>query len=416
MGDKNVQLKAETKLAQLYFDQRDYQKAFDASSSSLQVAEEIGDKSRIVTNLILLGNIYYQRGDYKKANQNTLRALTLSKDAGMLVSIQNATKSLYRGYKQEGKQSLALQMYEQYINARDSLESEENQKEIIRQEFKYTYEKQAFADSIRFAELKKVQDAELAAQKAISEQRQQRSYFLLGGLALALFLGGFIYKQKNQVEEEKEKSEELLLNILPKATAEELKTKGKVAAQSFEMASVIFTDFIGFTGLAAQMSAEELVKEIDICFTAFDEIIGKHGIEKIKTIGDAYMAVGGIPEYQANHAENTIRAALEIQKYMGERAMEKRRLHEPYFEARIGIHSGPLVGGVVGRKKFQYDVWGDSVNVASRMEGACAAGNVNVSNATYELIKNIKDFNFEHRGPIDVKGKGEMDMYYVRGN
>ena len=210
-----------------------------------------------------------------------------------------------------------------------------------------------------------------------------------------------------------ERSEHLLLNILPFQTAQELKQFGKAEARYFEDVSVMFTDFTGFTKMAEKLSPKDLVEEIDICFREFDRIIGKYGIEKIKTIGDSYMAAAGLPVPNPGHARDIVKAALEIQNFIQQH--KKHRLVEgkPLFEVRIGIHTGPVVAGIVGSKKFAYDIWGDTVNLASRMESACETGSVNISASTYEMIKN--EFTCFYRGEVEAKNKGLVNMYYVEG-
>ncbi len=211
--------------------------------------------------------------------------------------------------------------------------------------------------------------------------------------------------------QEKAKTEELLLNILPYDIAMELKQNGVAEAKTFESVSVLFTDFKGFSQIAEMMSASDLVAEIDYCFKEFDRIIQKYGIEKIKTIGDSYMAVGGLPVPNDTHAEEVVKAALEIRDFIGSYRLKQEAAQKPYFEIRLGIHTGPVVAGIVGSKKFAYDIWGDTVNLASRMEGSCEPGKVNVSTVTYQLVKH--KFNCIHRGKIEIKNKGPVDMYFV---
>ncbi|MEN8798355.1 MAG: adenylate/guanylate cyclase domain-containing protein, partial [Flavobacteriaceae bacterium] len=215
------------------------------------------------------------------------------------------------------------------------------------------------------------------------------------------------------IEKEKDRSENLLLNILPSEIAEELKLKGSVDAQDFDEVSVLFTDFKGFTTRSEKLSARELVEEINLCFEAFDHICGRYKIEKIKTIGDAYMAGGGLPVPSDDAVKNTVLAALEMQAFMGKRAIEKEASNEIPFEMRVGIHTGPVVAGIVGVKKFQYDIWGDTVNTASRMESSGEVGKINISQATYDIIKDDPQFSFEERGKIKAKGKGVVEMYFV---
>jgi class 3 adenylate cyclase/tetratricopeptide (TPR) repeat protein len=212
----------------------------------------------------------------------------------------------------------------------------------------------------------------------------------------------------NDLSIEKEKSEKLLLNILPEEIATELKMKGEIEAKLFNDVSVLFTDFVGFSLISEKLSPKELVAEIHFYFKAFDAIIEKHGLEKIKTIGDAYLAVCGLPNQVENHAQKTIEAAIEIIDFT-----KKRKKEGGLFDIRIGINSGSLVAGIVGVKKFSYDVWGDTVNIAARMEQSGQPGRINISTSTFQLIKN--DFNCLYRGKITAKNKGELDMYFIEG-
>ncbi|MFC2176738.1 adenylate/guanylate cyclase domain-containing protein, partial [Bacteroidota bacterium] len=213
------------------------------------------------------------------------------------------------------------------------------------------------------------------------------------------------------LEKEKAKVEELILNILPEETAKELQTTGKATAKHYNQVSVLFTDFKGFTQFAENTKPEDLVRELDHCFMHFDDIIEKYQLEKIKTIGDAYMCAGGVPEKNSSNPLTATLAALEIRNFILELASEKHSRNENPWKIRIGIHTGPLTAGVVGKKKYAYDIWGDTVNLASRMESASLENQVNVSAATYELIKNY--FECEPRGKLAVKGKGKVEMYFV---
>lgn len=220
-----------------------------------------------------------------------------------------------------------------------------------------------------------------------------------------------VEKQKAEVEKQKQRSDDLLLNILPAEVAEELKANGYSEAKKFESISVMFTDFKNFTIISEQMSPEELVREIDVCFSAFDNIIHKYGLEKIKTIGDSYMCAGGLPISNNSHAENVVNAAFEIRNFIANYNKEKIAVGKFPFEIRIGINTGPVVAGIVGVKKFAYDIWDDTVNIASRLENYSEAGKINISESTYELVKD--KFTCTHRGKIQAKNKGEIDMYFV---
>lgn len=212
-----------------------------------------------------------------------------------------------------------------------------------------------------------------------------------------------------ELSREKKRTDELLYNILPFETAEELKKNGHAKPRYYESVSVLFTDFKDFTAHSTHMDPNQLVVELDEFFQAFDKIIEKYGIEKIKTIGDAYMAAGGLPTPSHDHPLQTTRAALEICEYVEKRKNEKGGQG---FDVRIGIHTGPVVSGIVGKKKFQYDIWGDTVNTAARMESHGAPGRINVSGSTYELIKD--QFSCEARGKVEVKGKGATEMYFLK--
>lgn len=215
------------------------------------------------------------------------------------------------------------------------------------------------------------------------------------------------------IKVEKHHSEELLLNILPRDVAEELQITGETQAKAFTMVTVMFTDFVGFSQVSKKVSAELLVDEIHHCFSGFDHIISKYHIEKIKTIGDSYLCTSGLPVSNYTHAVDMINAAFEIRRFIHERKKEKEARGEIPFELRIGIHTGPVVAGIVGVRKFQYDIWGDTVNTANRIENAGKSAKVNISQSTYDLVKDNSDFMFENRGKIEVKGKGELEMYFV---
>jgi histidine kinase len=221
-----------------------------------------------------------------------------------------------------------------------------------------------------------------------------------------------VRQRTREIVEEKKKSESLLLNILPAETAEELMRAGAATVRRFDSVSIMFTDFKDFTRVAAGMTPELLVAEIDHCFRAFDNIVEKYGIEKIKTIGDSYMCAGGLPKASATHAVDVVDAGLEIRDFMGRRREENQRNGVPFFEVRIGIHTGPVVAGVVGLKKFAYDIWGETVNLASRLESGGEAGEVNISRSTFELVKDR--FECAYRGRIAVKNAGDVDMFFVQ--
>ena len=303
----------------------------------------------------------------------------------------------------------------------------ENQRALSQRQAQYEYEKQKALDD-------KEHEKELAVE--VEEKEKQTILVYAASIGFILVVAFLVYavnrlkitrRQKKTIENQKEevdkayvnlniekaKGEELLLNILPEEIADELKEKGAADAKLMDNVTVLFTDFKGFTELSEKLSAKDLVSEINTCFSAFDRIMDTYHVEKIKTIGDAYMAAGGLPVPNDTHALDVIHAALDIHSFMLNLAEEKKRKGEPFFEIRIGVHTGPVVAGIVGVKKFQYDIWGDTVNTASRMESSGGVGKVNVSTSTYELIKDNPNFDFESRGEIEAKGKGKLQMYFV---
>ncbi|MEM7182337.1 MAG: adenylate/guanylate cyclase domain-containing protein [Spirochaetota bacterium] len=244
--------------------------------------------------------------------------------------------------------------------------------------------------------------------------QKQRFEDVVGNLIFVQILtSALIIILEHNLNQERKKSDNLLLNILPLQIAEELKKMDSVEPQHYEHASVLFTDVKGFTGISEKMSVVELVKELDTMFRNFDKISKKYNIEKIKTIGDAYMAAGGIPEKNTSHPIDTILAGLEIQRFMRDMGAEEAASGLPEWEIRLGIHTGTIIAGVVGEQKFAYDIWGDTVNTASRMESSGSPGKVNVSAATKELASEF--FSFEPRGKIQAKNKGEIEMFFVIG-
>ncbi|MBL8022512.1 MAG: adenylate/guanylate cyclase domain-containing protein [Leptospirales bacterium] len=225
---------------------------------------------------------------------------------------------------------------------------------------------------------------------------------LLGAM---LFSGVVVLVLLRSYTEERNRSDRLLHSIFPDEVVSELAHNGKSEPREYGSASVLFADMVGFTQVASTLSAAELVQRLDGCFTAFDAIVARHGLEKIKTIGDAYMAVAGVPLPLADHEKQTVSAAMEMIQWMHEN-------HSTHgFTLRVGIHSGPLVAGVIGKQKLAYDVWGDTVNTASRMESASLPGRVNISEATKRALD--QSFQFEERGSVEVRGKGQLPMYFV---
>ena len=413
LGDQREIANILIKIGCNYYNQGDYPNALNYHQRSLKIYEEIGDQSGIARSLYSIGDSFLQQGNPQKAIIRCSKSLLLSQKIGAILYQRDACHCLYDSYKSLGNGNKALEYHELMLALVDSLSAEETAKKLQQIEFA----KQVLADSLANVEADRL--VKEAHKEEVRQKNRTRNYLIaVGLLALLLALGfysrwRYIKKSRDIISKEKDRSENLLLNILPTEIAEELKEKGRADAQDFDMVSILFTDFKGFTKASEKLSARDLVTEINTCFEAFDGIIDKYGIEKIKTIGDAYMAAGGLPVPTDDSVKKTVMAALELQDFIQSRKAKLDAEGKPCFEMRVGVHTGPVVAGIVGVKKFQYDIWGDTVNTASRMESSGEVGKVNISETTYELLKDNSYFSFESRGKVDAKGKGEVEMYFV---
>ena len=380
--------------------------ALELHGRAIRVLEVKGPKANLAYSLRSMGAVYQVKGDHARALDYGERALILARQAGDVLVLKDVAELLYESYKTSGQKGKALDMYELFVQMRDSVKNEEAQREVMRHEFNYQFEKK---EALVAAEQAR-KDA--VAAERIKRKEQQRNAFI-GGFGLMVLLAGVFLFQRNRISKERKRSDGLLLNILPAEVAEELKDTGSAVAKHFEQATILFSDFKGFTAISEKLTAAQLVEELNACFQAFDHIITARGIEKIKTIGDAYMCVGGLPDPKSSTPADVVHAALDMQTFMKRRKSDHDAQGLPAFEMRVGIHTGPVVAGIVGIKKFQYDIWGDTVNTASRMESSGEVGQVNISEATYALVKNGSGLTFTPRGKVQAKGKGEMEMYFV---
>lgn len=265
-------------------------------------------------------------------------------------------------------------------------------------------------------QLKVEREAKIKAQEELLEQMKQNAEMISQQNVIleakVLERTQELINKNELISLERDRSDKLLLNILPFEIAKELKESGTTRAKHFDQVTVMFTDFKDFTRIAANMSPQELVAQLDTCFKAFDDIIDKYQIEKIKTIGDSYMVAAGLPVPNYTHSVDMVNAAIEIQQFMNSYINNNEKIGvKGLGQLRVGIHTGPVVAGVVGNKKFVYDIWGDAVNMASRMESYGEPGKINISASTYELIKD--KFTCTYRGEIAVKNKGDIGMYFV---
>jgi adenylate cyclase len=388
----------------VYQAQGNYLAALNYQFKALRIEEEIGDVLSRSKSLLNIGISYSYLKEYKKANEYMNEALASAREVNSLDDIYRIYHSMANLDSMQGNFKMTFENYKSAIVARDSLFNIENAKKMTQQQMQYDFDKK---EALSRAEQEK-KDA--IAIKELQKQKLVRNSFV-GGFAVVLLFAGVFFNQRNKIKIGKKRSDELLLNILPEEVAEELKAKGSADAKLIDDVTVLFTDFKGFTQLSEKLTPKELVAEINECFSAFDHIMLKYGVEKIKTIGDSYMAAGGVPTPNNTHASDVVKAALDIRQYMKEYKEKKDATGNLSFEIRIGVHTGPVVAGIVGVKKFAYDIWGDTVNTASRMESSGEPDKVNISGITYESVKD--EFNCIHRGKVMAKGKGEVDMYFV---
>lgn len=378
--------------------------AKDEINQAINMFEKMEKYYPITIFLMYMSDLYLNQGYWDAALGYAQRSLELAVKYGLKDEISKANLQLSKLYEQSGDAEASLRYFKDHIAYKDSVNniSAVQQMANIRTDFEIS-QKQLEVDLLN--QQKKNQRIVVIATII--------ALILIIGLAIGLFRRNkFIEKTKKLVEIEKYRSDRLLLNILPEQTAQELKEFGKVHAKKFESVSVLFTDFKGFTKLSENLSPENLVKSVDFYYQEFDAIIKSHGLEKIKTIGDAYMAAGGLPFPSEDHAVKLVTAALEIADFV-EKVKASALDDDIRFDIRIGVHSGPVVAGVVGTDKFAYDIWGDTVNIASRMESTSLPGKVNISDSTYELIKD--EFECAYRGEIQAKNKGKLKMYFVMG-
>lgn len=440
IGNKDGMAMVCDNIGDTYRGQKNYEQALLYTFRSLHLDEEIGKKTGIAIALQGIGEIYECQGNYRQAVAYMLRAMKINEELGNRLRIawahtyigqayvsmamagtgilsrravidtaavylrkgvelglqiqaldvlQVCYRNLADAYKISNDYKTALWYYRAYTTIHDSVFSQENNERIVRVE----YENVRFYDSLKAAQSARISRIELAQQRSIT----------YGGFAVIFILACFTVF----IFRERKRSDKLLLNILPVQVAAELKAKGSAPARNFDNVTILFTDFVNFTEASEMMSPQALIDELHTCFKAFDEIAIRYGIEKIKTIGDAYLAVAGLPASDTLHAVHCVQAALDIQEFM------RRRNADPAcktFRIRVGIHSGSVIAGVVGIRKFSYDIWGDAVNIAADLEEQSKPGEINISQATYDLVKDV--FHCTGSGMLTTEA-GQVNTYFV---
>ena len=394
-----------------YAKKGDYKNAIKYHKQSYQMGRKFDSKPDMAHALKALGDSYFKTGDYPAA----LKAYKQTDSIAKLIPARKDMSDAYAGlaatYSRMGNYNMAFKYQKLFTSMSDTLNNQTLSDKLASLQNGFEIVKRQTEINLLTQE-KKLRDVELLRQKFAKNA-------LIGGLIMVIFIVLLMFrdwrikKKTNKILDfQKAEIERLLLNILPAEVAGELRTTGRSTPRYYESVSVLFTDYKGFTSIADSLSPQEIVSELSANFMAFDDVIERYGLEKIKTIGDAYMCAGGIPKEDPDHPVKIIKAAMEIQQYMKRRNEKRKEIGLPAWELRIGINTGQTVAGVVGNKKYAYDIWGSAVNIASRMESNSEPGEINISQATYDLVKD--KFVCEHRGKIFAKNIGEIDMYFVK--
>ncbi|NNF01050.1 MAG: tetratricopeptide repeat protein [Bacteroidia bacterium] len=397
-------------MGKVYLNKKDYFRAIHYHTEAYEIAKKLDAKMDMSQSLRDLGETYNEVKEYQKAIDHYHRALALADSINSKEDQRDIYEGLSTTYSNIGDYKNALKYQTLLSNVKDTLYNIEFDQKMSGQMFNFQIEKKQNEIALLNKD-KELQDLD------IKRQKFAKNAFMVGlGLILIIafvILRMYFTKVKTNkiLDKQKDQIETLLLNTLPADVVEELNTKGSTTPKHYESVSVLFTDFKNFTKIASKLTPDELVAELTTFFSAYDDIIGKYGLEKIKTIGDAYMCAGGVPNANTTHPLRIIKAGLEIQEYMTKVNADRADKGLTEWGLRMGIHTGPVVAGVVGKKKYAYDIWGDTVNIASRMESNGEPGRVNISAATYDLVKD--KFSCSHRGKIEAKNIGEIDMYFV---
>lgn len=391
-------------VGEIYSAQRDFETAFTYHNQAIALTEKVGAQLYLAQSLLSLARTQRAKGDIVKSIQTYKRAEQISLGIKAREEIKISYEELSKNYAEVGDFKNAYEYGTLLTSLKDTLYNSDEDKKVQQLQFNFDLDKKE-------AEIQ-LQDATIQQQKIINYAAAFSGFLLLIVAIISYNRYKFVRKTNQIIKSERDRSKQLLLNILPEETARELETDGSAKTRYYENVTVLFTDFKGFSTIAGKMAPQELVSELNDYFGTFDEIVGQYGLEKIKTIGDAYMCAGGIPVVNDTHALNAVKAAEAMQAYMQKKSKERMERGEVGWELRVGIHTGPVVAGVVGKKKYAYDIWGDTVNIASRMESNGEPGKINISSSTYSFVKN--SYECIHRGKISAKNIGEVDMYFVQ--
>lgn len=397
-------------IGKIYAIKREFTTAINYQSNALEIVKEMDAKLEMTQIYLGLAQSYQLQGILNQAIDHYELAKSTAEEIESNYELKDAFEGLSNIYAGLSDYQKAYQFQALLREAEKLIYNSETDDKIKNLQFTFQLDK-------------KQDEIEILEQQSEIEQLNTKRQKLVKNISLASFgvilVFAFLlylrYKHKVEtnklLDQQNEEIEGLLLNILPAETARELQKDGYATPRYYDRASVLFTDFKGFTKIAEGLKPHELIAELNSFFNAFDDIVEKYKLEKIKTIGDAYMCAGGIPTANETHPLRIAKAGLEMQEYMKLKNEQRTKQGMQIWELRVGIHTGPIVAGVVGKKKYAYDIWGDTVNIASRMESNGEVGKVNVSAATYELVKD--HFECTYRGKIEAKNKGLIDMYFI---
>ena len=398
-------------IGKVYELRRDFANAISYHQQAFEMGSKLNSTQYMTQSLTGLADTWLAQGDYQKAIETYKKALVYAKQMDAVnYDVKNATAGLALSYARSGDFVSAYRYQTELVSLKDSLYNIDVDKKLSNQMVNFEIQKKQTQIDLLTKD-KALQDLEINRQKFARNA-------LMAGLILVFIIIFILYRDyrtklhtNKLLDSQKAQIERLLLNILPAEVANELQTSGEAKPRYYEDVSVLFTDFKNFSILAESLTPQEVVSELNTYFNAFDEIVGKYRLEKIKTIGDSYMCAGGIPTEDDGHLMRMVQAAQEIREFIRDRNWKRIEKGMQPWELRIGINVGPLVAGVVGSRKYAYDIWGSTVNIASRMESSGEPGKINISAAVYERIKDY--YNCAYRGKVFAKNIGDIDMYFV---
>jgi len=411
VGNLNNKANCDQKLAEIYFERKDHKKAMEYIQQAMSLFQETGSMSSFSYSRLLMSYIVLNDKAYRVAIDLAEMSLEEGRANEEIQLQKDAAQVLYYAYAGMGDKSKALEYHVLFHNLSEATHNEELTKKLARMDLEANFDKERQIAKVE--ETKR--DALLSAQ--IDKQKLVKQVSIVGILLFAIIAGlaifAFYQKRKDSslIAAEKKRTDVLLLNILPEEIVTELK---KAEYKVNGRASVLFADINAVTGKSEeQSSGKRMQTELEYYYRSFDAITARHKIEKIKTVGDAYLCVSNAAVSDEESATNVVGAALQIRQFVEDEKQQRIAKGDMYFEISIGIHTGPVIAGIIGIRKFSYDVWGDTVTIAARMEQHGEEGKINISGGTYQLVKD--HFTCVYRGEVETKKKEKIDMYFVEG-